>query len=365
MSDPQETKPAAPATPAPMAPASRPNPKKRRILLIVAAVILCVGFVYWLHNLGIEETDDAFTDAHIVAISPKVSGYIKTMNVADNQPVKENDIILTIDPTDYQIALDRAMADQAMTEAQLVAAQQNLASVQISAPSNLDAAESQVASAEAGAQKATLDLKRLQGLDNTVRSRQQLDDANAADKTARAALDDARAKFKGLETVANTIAAAEANVKQLEAQVAQAKAAVHQAQENLDDTTLRAPFDGNITRRNVEVGTYLQPGQQVMNMVGTEFWVVANFKETQLENMHPGNKVDIHLDAYDKTLHGKVDSIQAGTGARFSAFPAENATGNFVKIIQRVPVKIVLDGPLPDGIKLGAGMSVVPRVHVD
>lgn len=350
--------------PSPTDTAPKPPSKKRKVLSIIGGIILVAGLIYWIHNMGIEQTDDAFIDAHIVAISPKVSGYIKELNIVDNQEVKKDDVILTIDPTDYQIALDRANANKDMAEAQLEAAEQNLASTRVSAPSNLDAAQSQVASAEANAQKAALDLKRLQGLDTSVRSRQQLDDAITADKAARAALDDARARFKGMEVVANTIAAAEANVKQLEAQVAQADSAIQQAKENLDDTILRAPFDGHVTRRNVEVGTFLQPGQQVMNMVGREFWVVANFKETQLENMRPGQAVDIEIDAYDHTIRGKVDSIQAGTGARFSAFPAENATGNFVKIIQRVPVKIVFEEQIPDDLKLGAGMSVVPRVHV-
>ncbi len=171
--------------------------------------------------------------------------------------------------------------------------------------------------------------------------------------------------MRAAETAPDAIAASEASVTELQAAVQRAEASVEKAKNDLDDTTVRAAQDGRITRKNVEIGTYVQKGQQLAALVSDDIWVVANFKETQLTGMKKGQSVDIEIDAYPKeTFHGKIDSIQSGTGARFSLFPPENATGNFVKIVQRVPVKIVFDQLPGEAFPVGPGMSVVPVVHI-
>jgi membrane fusion protein (multidrug efflux system) len=184
-------------------------------------------------------------------------------------------------------------------------------------------------------------------------------------KSAAATVKSAKAQVEIASLVRQNIESAEATVKQREAQVEQARANLDQAEINLSYTELRAPQDGRITKRNVEMGTYLQAGQQILYVVTPDIWVTANFKENQLADMRPGQAVTIDVDSFpDLELHGHVDSIQEGSGARFSAFPAENATGNFVKIVRRVPVKIVIDSGLPNGQGLPLGISVDPTVRV-
>ncbi len=345
-------------------PATKPG-RKRIIFLIIFLLSAGAVFVYWWTGRGFERTDDAFIESNVVTLSTRVAGYVTELKVADNQLLAKGDTVLQIDPTDYEIAVEQAQANADIVSARLSVAQQNLETVRITAPSNLESTQSQVSAAEATWQNALKELKRIQALNTDVRTKQQLDNVTAAERTARAQLAEARARNRGGETVTNAIASAEASVKELEANIALTDASLKQAQKNLADTTLRAPFAGRVTRRQIEPGTYLQPGQQIMNLVGTEVWVVANFKETQLTHMRPGQAVDIEIDAYPgRSYKAHVDSLQVGTGARFSAFPAENATGNFVKVIQRVPVKIVFDEALPTDLSLGAGMSVVPKVRV-
>jgi membrane fusion protein (multidrug efflux system) len=221
-----------------------------------------------------------------------------------------------------------------------------------------------VDAADANYQKAAEDLKRMQRLSDDARSRQELEQAVATEKTARSALEDAKARLRTSETAPRAIAAAQSDAEELAARVRQAEADLAQAQKDLDDTKILAPIDGRITHKGVERGDYVQAGQALGYLVGNDRWVIANFKETQLAHMQPGQKVDVHVDAFPGTrLEGTVDSIQSGTGVRFSAFPPENATGNFVKIIQRVPVKILLT-TVPDAtLPIGPGMSVVPTVY--
>jgi membrane fusion protein (multidrug efflux system) len=243
------------------------------------------------------------------------------------------------------------------------AAVNNAATTTVSAPSNLEAAQAQVAAAQANWDKAIDDLKRMQRLSNEARSQEQLEQAIAAEKSAHANFEDAGAKLRSAQTAPKAIAQAKASSDQLAAQVKQSEADLALAEIDLSNTKIVAPIDGRITKRSVERGNYVQPGQALASLVGNDLWVVANFKETQLHHMHPGQVVKIEIDAYpDTAFNGKVDSIQSGTGAFFSAFPPENATGNFVKIVQRVPVKIVFD-PAPDAaLAIGPGMSVVPTV---
>jgi membrane fusion protein (multidrug efflux system) len=337
--------------------------KTAKIVIPVVIIAIVVGIYLFLHR-GEESTDDASIEAHIVSISPKVGGYIKTLNIDDNQLVKAGDVLLEIDPADYMIRRDRALAALTAAQAGRSVSTNTLQATQISAPSNLNAAQAQVAAAEANWNKAVRDLKRFQRLSDEARSREQLDAAIAAEKTARSNLEDAKARLRSAKTVPQTIASAKSNAEAQSAQVKQAKADLAQAEKDLADTKIIAPMDGRITKKGVERGDYVQPGQQLGALVGTELWVIANYKETQLTHMVKGQKVDIHVDALpDVKIEGKIDSIQSGTGGRFSAFPPENATGNFIKIVQRVPVKIIFTKQPDVNLPLGPGISVVPTVY--
>ncbi len=339
--------------------------KGLRILGVIALVAAGVA-VYVILHLGEVSTDDATFESSVVTISPKIPGYVKTLHVTDNQTVKAGDVLVEIDPADYQIALDRAEATLAAAKANLEASSQTLESTKISAPTTSDSAQAEVEAAQADWENAARTLKRQRSLNDEARSRQQLEDAVAAEKRARSALQDAKAKLTAAQVVPQTLAGAAANTAQLAAIVRQAEADVAQATKNLADTKIVAPIAGRISNRNVERGDYLQAGQQLISLVGQDVWVTANFKETQLKHMRAGQPVDIHVDAYPNlAVRGKVDSIQSGAGAAFSAFPSENATGNFVKIVQRVPVKITIDRPIDAHYVIGPGMSVEPTVHTN
>lgn len=336
------------------------------IFLVVAGLAVLAGLAgWWALHRGVESTDDAAIEASVIPVSPKVSGYVVALSIADNQTVRKGDVLLKIDPRDYVLAVEEAKAGLASAQARMEAAQFTHNSTTVSAPSDLESARAQVESAMADWKNKVVSLKRLQALDDTARTRKALDDAVAGEKSARSALDSAQARLRSAQTAPDKVAASRASVRELQADVEKAQAALDIAQKNLDDTVLVAPQDGRVTRRTVEVGAYVAPGQQLFTLVGRDLWVVANFKETQLSGMKPGQRVDIQVDAYpDQTFRGRLDSIQAGTGARFSLFPPENATGNFVKVVQRVPVKIVFDEKPGGQFALGPGMSVVPTVHV-
>ncbi|HWP97221.1 MAG TPA: HlyD family secretion protein [Syntrophomonadaceae bacterium] len=329
-------------------------------LLLVA---LSAGTYFYWHR-GEVTTDNAAIDGCTVVLSPKVSGYIKALNIKENQSVKAGDVLLEIDSADYTVRRNRAKATLASAQAAANAANNNVETTMVTAESNIDVATAQVASAEVVWEEAHSDRQRLESLFNAgACSRQQLEQAATAEKTAQFKLDEMRANLQSAKSAPTVIAAAKATSDQLQEQANQAKADLEQAEIDLVNTRVIAPMDGRITKCSVEVGTYVQTGQQLTTLVGAELWIVANFKENQLEHLHPGQSVDIHIDAFPNIkLHGKVDSIQAGTGAYFSLFPAENATGNFVKIVQRVPVKIMFES-IPDDIQLGPGMSVVPTIY--
>ena len=350
-------------------PAPPPPARKKRskfIFLIILAILIIGGFIWWFLHRNLATTDDAFIESNVVAISPKVSGYVVDLKVQDNQYIKKGDVIVQIDPRDYQIALDSANANLASAEAKAQSSGQNLSKTKISAPSNIDTAKAELLVAQANQVKSQSDYKRLKAAPKGAISQQQLDNALSSFDTAAAEVAGAQANLKSAQTANNTIAGAASDLKQLQASVDAAKAQVAEAQKNLDDTTVTAPFDGRVTNRGVELGAYVQPGEQLLSLVSRDYWVVANFKENQLKRMRIGQGVDIAIDAFpsDK-YHGKIDSFQVGTGSRFSAFPAENATGNFVKIVQRVPVKIIFDQRPPDNLPVGPGMSVEPTVHLE
>lgn len=339
------------------------SPKAKKPLLGITALAV-VGLIYMFAHRGQESTDDATLEAHIITLAPKVPGYIKTLSVEDNQEVKAGDTLMEIDTRDYEIKRDRAQANLDAANAAYNSSSRNLETTRVSAPSTLSAAEAQVSAAEANYTRAANELKRMEHLNDEARSRQQLDEAVAAEKTAKSNLEDTKARLRSAQTAPKTIAAAESNEAQLAAQVKQAAADLALAEKDLADTKITAPQDGRVTRKAIEQGDYVQAGQSLGYVVGKDIWVIANFKETQLEHMKPGQKVDVDVDAFpDAHLVGKIGSIQSGTGVRFSAFPPENATGNFVKIVQRVPVKILLDNAPDATLPLGPGMSVTPTVY--
>jgi membrane fusion protein (multidrug efflux system) len=344
------------------------QPRRRWPLILLAigvVVAIIAGVAYWLMTRGQESTDDAYTEGNAVAYAAKVSGYVIQLNVNDNTFVHKGDLLLQIDPRDYTTARDQAQANLALARAQLSSAENDLAIERVRAPATLAQALAQLAQAKANQAQAEREYRRQRSVDPRATTQTNVDQATAQNQTAAAQVQAAQAQVQVASLVQENIRAAEDMVRQREAQVAQAEASLAQAEVNLSYTELRAPQDGYITRRNVDLGTFAQSGQQVFYIVTPQVWVVANFKETQLDRMRPGQPVTIDVDAYpDLELHGHVDSIQQGSGARFSAFPAENATGNFVKIVRRVPVKILIDSGLPKDFVLPLGLSVEPIVKV-
>jgi membrane fusion protein (multidrug efflux system) len=278
--------------------------------------------------------------------------------------VKKGDLLIEIEPRDFELNVAKARAALDALAPQATASAATLSTTQTMSSTLLETAQSAVKAAQANVDKTTNELRRLQKMDDRFRSRKQLDDAISAQHDALSRLEMARAQLKNAASAPNNVTVAQAGVGQVKAQIEGAQAALDAAEQDLSYTKIYAAADGYISNRTAEPGAFVQAGQSLAALVTEERWVVANFKETQLTGMKPGQKVDIYIDAYPGLdLKGHVDSIQRGTGAVFSAFPPENATGNFVKIVQRVPVKIVLDeAPPPDAV-LGPGMSVEPVVH--
>jgi membrane fusion protein (multidrug efflux system) len=399
---------------------------KRPLALIALALVVTVAATYGVRAYSYasvhESTDDAFIDGHPVPIAPQVGGRILRVAVNDNQVVKKGDLLLEIDPSDFNVQLANAEAslnaaiarrksaaisvdltqttssagvDQASAAVDSAASGvRNAEAGVVAAQGRLAQAQAQVAAAEAEATRTATQEKRYADLNREgIISHQDYDDTVAAATAAAAQLDAAR---KAAATAQAAVTQAEAQVATSRAQVGQAKgqlaasnaapqqvalsasqvdtadaaiqqaqAAVQQAKLSLSYTKVYAPGDGRITNKSVEAGAYVQTGQNLMTLVPDQLWVTANFKETQLAHMRPGQPVEISVDAYPGVvLKGHVDSLQSGSGAAFSLLPPENATGNYVKVVQRIPVKIVFD-EAPDGrYLLGPGMSVVPEVEV-
>ncbi|HEY0182123.1 MAG TPA: HlyD family secretion protein [Rhodopila sp.] len=335
------------------------------ILAIVVVVAVIAAVTYWLLTRDLESTDDAYTEGNAIAYAAKVSGYVTQLNVDDNTYVHAGDLLLKIDSRDYVTARDQARASLSLAKAQLSSARVDLEIARVRAPATLQQAQAQLQQAQATQAQAEREYRRQRAVDPRATTQTSIDQATAQMQSATAAVANAQAQVSIASLVQQTIQAAEDTVTQREAQVAQAEASLAQAEVNLSYTDLVAPSDGMITRRNVERGTFLQAGQQAFYIVTPRVWITANFKETQLADMRPGQHVEIGVDAYPALhLQGHVDSIQRGSGARFSAFPAENATGNFVKIVRRVPVKIIIDSGLDDQHGLPLGISVTPTVTV-
>ncbi|MGH7120864.1 MAG: HlyD family secretion protein [Acetobacteraceae bacterium] len=339
----------------------------RRTLLVAALVaVIAVALYVYFSGVGIVTTDDAFTDGQPVAMAPQIAGKIVTLNITDNQFVDKGDLLLVIDPRSYVAAVDEAKANLAATNAALSSAEQNLAIAKVSYPAQLAEAKAAQAVAAANLFQAAQNEKRQLNLPTgVVTSVQNQDNAIAAANAARAALAQAKASVARANDVAEQIAAAEAAVAQREAAVTEAQAALEQTDVNLSYTRVAAPASGWITNRGVAFGSYVEPGQTMFSIVTPDVWIIANFKETQLQHIRSGQRVTIQVDAYPNLhLTGRVLSIQKGSGSVFTPFPAENATGNFVKIVQRVPVKIAITGGLPHDFPLPLGLSVEPTIHI-
>lgn len=322
----------------------RPGKKPLIILAVVVVIMLIVGFWFWFTTRNIETTDDAFTEGDAVTIAPKASGYVVKLLVKDNQRVKKGDLLVEIDPSDNRAQREQANAQLGLAVAQLHQAQAQLALSKVQYPAQRDQALADQAKAEANLLNAQADYRRQRGVDPRATSQRNIDSASAQLRSAQAQLQSAKAQVEVASQVALQIRQQETNVEARQQQVEQAKAQLSTADLNLSYTQVRAPYDGFVTKRNVQLGTLVQAGSSLFSLVSPEIWVTANFKESQLQHMNPGDKVEISVDAWpDMKLEGHVDSIQMGSGSRFSTFPSENATGNYVKIVQRVPVKIIID----------------------
>ena len=385
------------------------NNPRVRVGLAVAAAVLVVGAIgAWRYFTGYESTDDAQIDGHINSISARVGGHVVKLNVEDNQYVQAGAVLVEIDPTDYQVALERAKADYAdavavaeaarvnvpvtsvSTSGQLTAAQADVVNARAgisAAAQQYEAAKARVAEADANNKKLQSDLVRYKQLvDKEEISQQQYDQAVAAAQSSAAALEAARASAQAAEqqviqargrfdqaeaaqrtagTAPEQVAIIRSRARSAEANVQRRKAELQQAELNLSYTKVVAPVSGQVSSRTVEVGQNVQPGQELMKLVPLEdVWVTANFKENQLRQMRPGQPVTVAVDANGKDYKGHLDSIAGASGARFSLLPPENATGNYVKVVQRIPVKIVFEPGELKGHELRPGMSVEPKVWI-
>ena len=327
-------------------------------LALVLTALAGGGVYYWLSQLHFESTDDAFIDGHVSQVSPQIAGRVVALLVADNQLVAAGQELVTIDPRDMQVRLDQALANRAQAAAQLAQAWATLGIRR----SDLGQAQAQVTVAQADLYQAQHDLSRYEAINPRAITRQLLDNATASQRSTAAKLEASRQAVAGMQA---QIVAAQAAVDAAMAAVHTGDANVADARLQLSYTHVVAPAPGRVTRRTVEVGNYISPGQSLLAIVQPGMWVTANFKETQLAQMCPGQPVRIYMDAFpDAALHGHVDSFQTGTGSVFSALPAENATGNYVKVVQRLPVKILFDGPEAARWPLAPGLSVTPSVTV-
>jgi membrane fusion protein, multidrug efflux system len=386
------------------------NPRTKIGLILAGLVILTAVFFLWRYLGSYESTDDAQIDGHVNSVSARVSGHVLKLNVEDNQYVEKGTVLVEIDPADYEGAVATARAQYADAQAQAAVAGINVPIADVNTSSQVsgaqagvssakagiaaarqqfEAAQSQVVQADANNTKAQNDLLRYKQLiDKQEISQQQYDQAVASAQASAAALRAARASADALaaqieqaqnklqqasadlrtaDTAPQTMRVTRARALSAEANADRRKAELGLAELNLGYTKVIAPVSGMVSNRTVEAGQNVQPGQEMMKIIPLDeanLWVTANFKETQLRNIRPGQSADIAVDATGKTYKGHVDSTAGASGARFSLLPPENATGNYVKVVQRIPVKIVFDKGEIKGHELRPGMSVVPKVWI-
>jgi len=344
--------------------------KKRRPLIAVIGIVVVVllavaGLYYWIENRNLESTDDAYTDGRAITIAAQVAGTVVSLDVTDNQFVKKDQVLIHIDPQQYVNDRDQAEGALATAKAQFSGQQLGAEIGRKNFPAQLAQAQAQLANAQANLAKAQADFDRQKSLPKLATSQQDVDAATASLKQAEAQVMLAQAQVTQNSPVPQLIGQTDAQVGQLKGQVEQAQGRLDQANLNLSWTQVKAPQDGWITKRNVEAGNYITAGQQIFSIVAPEVWITANFKESQLADMRKGQPVRIKVDAYPTLdLRGHIDSIQLGSGSKFTAFPPENATGNFVKVVQRVPVKIVIDSGLDPNIPLPLGHTSLSSVTV-
>ena len=342
------------------------------IALVAVLAIIYVATIFF-HNLTHESTDDAFVDAHIVSMAPKIAGRISAVKVSDNELVKKDQVLVEVDPSDLEAMVAQKRAALEVAQAQLenteMSAEQAKAHVQ-TLLAVYASAKASTAAAAADAQKERGDLGRNKDLvASGAISNQDFQHSESDTASSEATLESKRKQLQAAAAYAEegkkAAGSALAQASAARAAVAEAQAELHQAELQESYTKITAPEAGRVTNKSIEPGDYVQVGQPLFAIVSPRVWVTANFKETQLTDMRPGQPAKIEVDAYpSRSLRGHVDSIQAGSGARFSLLPPENATGNFVKVVQRVPVKIVLDEQPNVQQVLGPGMSAVPDVKV-
>ena len=336
------------------------------------AVLLYFALSYLNGFLTHESTDDAFVEGHVVSIAPRISGQVLAVHVLDNQFIHSNDLLVEIDPADYAVKLGQkqtAAESQNANYKVVLAAFEMMRTKVATAEAGARKAKADAEASAARASRAAADFERSRELQtNNIVSKQEFDAVQAANVSAQADLNSAREnaseQASKVDEAGAQLAAAEAAVSMALSQWNEAQTNVAAARLDFSYTKIFAPSDGRVTRKSVEAGDYVQVGQTLLSIVPNEVWVVANFKESQLKHMKPGQPALVEIDALGKTLRAHVDSVQAGSGARFSLLPPENATGNYVKVVQRVPVKIVFDEPLPAGHVIGPGLSVTPDVQV-
>ena len=347
------------------APAKRSSPWIKVVAALVVLLLVAGGVYYYFATRNQESTDDAYTDGRSITVSPRVSGNAVQLLVNDNQFVKAGDVLVRLDDRDYVAARDQARGALEIAQAQKRSAELGAAIARKNFPARLLQAQAQLQQAQGQLYQAQADYKRQHAVERAATTQQSVDQSTAQLQLAQGQVAAAQAGVQVAEPVQDNINQSDQQVSQIDGQVKQAEAQLAQAELNLGYATIRAPQDGWITKRNVEVGNYLQPGASVFAIVTPQVWVTANFKESQLDRMRPGQEVDIAVDAYPQLkLKGHVDSIQLGSGSRFTAFPPENATGNFVKIVQRIPVKVDIDSGLDPQIALPLGISVTPIVRL-
>ena len=366
-------------------PAPEPPPKKsgggkrRLVILLVLGTLLAVGLIFgvpwYLHSRNFESTDDAFVEGHVIRIDPKVAAYVKAVHFDDNLQVTQGELLVELDPRDFDVALDRARTQLAQSQAQVLRAKAGLEQSQAQlaqAQAQVQLQEAMVTQSQAQFDLAQINFNRNNSLYNKdikAVAKEQVDTTGANFNAAKGTLDAAKANLNAarasLEATRAGVDASQAQLTAADADEKTAKVAIRDSYFDLSYTKIYAPVAGKVTQKAVEPGNYVTVNQALVSLVPPVVWVTANFKETQLTHMKEGQPVDIHVDPFpDRTFKGKVDSIQRGTGARFSLLPPENATGNYVKVVQRVPVKITFEtdgGNLPF---LGPGMSVEPKVNV-
>lgn len=406
----------------PIIPRRRPRLTRYRVMAVVVVVVAVASYFLWRHLNAYETTDDAQIDGHINSVSGRITGNVIDVRAEDEQDVTAGDVLVQLDPRDYQVALAKAQADLGDAEAALESSRIDVPITNINTASQLktatssradaaafvlgaqrqltaararlDSAQAQVREAEANDQKASDDVTRYKMLvDKNEIPRQQYETAVSASAAARAALDARRASVReaddniavaqsavdqanqritqadasieSAQTAPNQVAVSEARAKAAWAQVAQKQALVEQAKLNLSYCTIVAPVTGIVGKKTVELGQNVSPGEQLMAVVPLDdLWVTANFKETQLSRMKPGQHVRVAVDADGRTYTGTVVAVGGASGSRFSVLPPENATGNYVKVVQRIPVRINLDAGQNADHRLRPGMSVDPKVYV-